>query len=107
MDIKLTLDTQAFADLADELSAGAPLRRLFSMLQRGGCKTVVIESDASDDEWQAEYDALYSKAFVPYSDKVTRLHYFESEWDGAVTTGDFLQGAAGSYLGYSDRKSVV
>ncbi|HKQ37991.1 MAG TPA: hypothetical protein VJ063_07930 [Verrucomicrobiae bacterium] len=63
------------------------------------CKSVVIEKDYVDKDFQDEYAAYYSKAFKTYSPRCTRLHFFSTSI-APTNKYDFSKYSQESYLGF-------
>jgi len=63
-------------ELTEGFGRDKPLKRIFQIVLCQGCKTILVEEEYSDPDYENEYDAFYRNVFKKYSDKTQRLHFF-------------------------------
>lgn len=76
-------DLKDFLDISKKYGGGIPLSRILSILSGANskCKTIIIEEEYLDKEYEEEYKVFYYKVFAssPPS-KCIRLHFFSSKF---------------------------
>jgi len=63
-------------ELTEKFGPDKPLKRIFQTVLAQGCRTILIEYEYEDPDYQNEYNAFYAKLFKTYSNKAERLHFF-------------------------------
>lgn len=64
--------------LTQQFGSTSALSRVFQLVARQNCKTVLVEEDYFDEEYTEEYNVFYSKLFHKYPGETKRLHFFAS-----------------------------
>lgn len=76
-----------------------PLQALKSLLQQQGAKTVVLEENYVDKDYQNEFSAFYSRSFKIYPQRCTRLHFFSTDIPEQTVAIDLVN-LQDCYLGF-------
>ncbi len=61
LDILHVSSPESFNDLLDIFGSESTLKRIFQIVLRQDCKTILIENDYIDSEYSSEYNEFYNK----------------------------------------------
>jgi hypothetical protein len=91
--------TNDFLSVAYEFGDDPPLKRILLATEAYGCKTIIKETQAEDEEYISEYDIFYKTVFNSKPPtEVVRLHFFEDLLNNVDQ--QTIDKAKNSYLGY-------
>jgi len=101
--IRKLSDQAAWKDLESRLfpygGSIKPLKALLAILYKHGARTVVIEDNYVDKDYQDEFSAFYSRAFRVYPQRCTRLHFFAEDIPENTSVLDLVK-SRDQYLGF-------
>ena len=79
LEIKYLNSTGEFLKLSYEFGDDLPLKRILLSAEAAECKTVLIETNISDDEYIAEYKSFYKNVFTAKPpEECVRIHLFKN-----------------------------
>lgn len=66
-----------FSEIVDSYAGNErPIRTVLENIWGNYCKSVIVEEDYVDKDYQDEFSAFYSKSFKKYPSRCVRLHFF-------------------------------
>lgn len=93
-------DWAAIASQYVEGDEPQPLNKVFDIVAKNGCKTVVVENRYVDIDYRSEYSAFWSLKFDNQSPFARRFHFFATDLE-EETLHVLTKKQAATYLGYS------